>query len=99
MWPCCKKCGLLVGSVSLEVGFGISNIQARLNVFFVLLIFLLPIDLDIELLAPSPAPCLTVYHHAETINKPQLSALSWCFFTAIEQWLGQKLVPGTGVLL
>ena len=47
LWPCWKKCVM-----NLEV----SAAQAKLNAARCL--FLLPVDPDIDLSAPSPAPCL-----------------------------------------
>jgi hypothetical protein len=51
VWPCCSRFGLVVGSVSLGMGFEVSKAQESL-------IFLMPTDLDVELLATSPVPCL-----------------------------------------
>ena len=65
MWPYLSRCGLTGGRVLLEVGFGVSDGQARPNVT----LFLLPENPDIELSAISPAPCLSgcchTSHHAD----------------------------------
>jgi len=45
--------------VSLGVGFEVSDAQARPHVS----LFLLPADQDVELEAPSPAPCLPARCH------------------------------------
>ena len=44
--------------MSLGMAFDISDAQARTSV----VVFLLPADPDVELSAPSPAPCLPVCH-------------------------------------
>ena len=54
VWPCCSRCGL-GGSVSPEVGFGVSEDQARSSGSLCLL---LPVDLDIELSVPCSPSCL-----------------------------------------
>ena len=46
--------------MSLGMDFGVSEAQAGPSGFS----FLLPADLDIELSAPSPVPCLLVCSHA-----------------------------------
>lgn len=79
-----RKWALVGRSVSLKVGSEVSKAQVRPSVS----LFLLPVDLDIELLATSPAPCLTACchtsHHAmlpmmmimdytsETVSQSQL---------------------------
>ena len=50
-----RRCGLVEGSVSLGVDFGISKAQASPNGSF----FLLPLNPDAEFSAASPAPCVT----------------------------------------
>lgn len=58
------------GSMSLRVGFEVSEAQARPSGS--LSLFLLPVDLDIEFSASSPAPCLHSghpAHHADNGNK------------------------------
>jgi hypothetical protein len=45
--------------VSLGVGDFTCSSKAQCSI-----IFLLPDDLDVELSAASPAPCLPVHHHA-----------------------------------
>jgi hypothetical protein len=55
-----RRCGLDAESVSLGVGFGVSNAQARSSV----LLFKSPSDLDVELSATFPAPCLPAHRHA-----------------------------------
>lgn len=52
--------GLVGGSVSLQVGFGVSKTQARPRVSR----FLMPAHLDVELSAHSPTPCLPECCHA-----------------------------------
>jgi hypothetical protein len=64
MWPCWGGCGLVEGSVSLGVGFEVSEAQARSRDF----LFLLPVYLKVELSATSPGPCLPVSHHATHYN-------------------------------
>ena len=59
-------CGLVGGSVLLYVlDFEVLYAQAMLSVVHSLV--LLPVDQDVELSAPSPAPCLPecchIYHH------------------------------------
>ena len=44
----------------LGVGFEVTKTQARLSGS----LFLLPVDLDVELSVTSPAPCLLVCDHA-----------------------------------
>lgn len=53
VWPCWNRYSLIGGSVSLEVDFGISNVQVRLTDFLFLSVLATP---DVELLAPSLAP-------------------------------------------
>ena len=48
--------------MSLGVGFGVSNAQVKPSIS----LFLLSADPDIELSAPSPAPCLPAYYHASS---------------------------------
>jgi hypothetical protein len=48
--------------VSLGVGFDVLEAQARPSGS--LFLPLLPVDLDVELSATSPAPCLPVHCHA-----------------------------------
>ena len=48
--------------MSLGRGFEVSDVQARCSVS--LSLFLLPADPDVELSAPSPAPCLSAHYHA-----------------------------------
>ena len=48
VWPYSRQCGLVEGSMSLGVGFEVSNAQARPSVT----LFLLPEDPDVELSAP-----------------------------------------------
>ena len=64
-----RKCGLVGENVSLEVGFQVSNAQARPSVF----LFLLPDHLDVELSATSPAPCLPVGCHTSPHNNDGLN--------------------------
>ena len=45
------KCGLVGGSMSLGMGFEVSDAQARPGVT----LFLMPVDLDVKLSATSPA--------------------------------------------
>lgn len=52
-----KGCGLVGGSISLELGFEVSRVQVRLSVCFFLL---LPLHVDRELSATSPAPFLSI---------------------------------------
>lgn len=59
---------LLLGSVSLEVAFDISRAQAHAC----LSLFLMPVDLDIEL-STSLATCLPVYHYAPCHGDNELS--------------------------
>ena len=47
-----KKCGF-VGDVSLGAGFEVSEAKP-----YIVVLFLLPIDQDVELSALSPVPCL-----------------------------------------
>jgi hypothetical protein len=47
--------GLVGGSVLLGLGLQVSDAQTKPNV---LTLFLLPVDLNVELSAPSPASCL-----------------------------------------
>jgi hypothetical protein len=60
-----RRCGLVEGSVSLGLGFGVSKAHDKSRVS----LFLLPVDLEIKLLATSPAsylPCaamLPSYQH------------------------------------
>jgi hypothetical protein len=54
VWPCWIRRGVVGGSVSLEVGFEVSKVQARP----ISSLFLLPVDLDVEFSAPGPAPYL-----------------------------------------
>lgn len=51
-----KRCGQLKEACHWEVGFQVSEVQARPSVT------LLPAKLDVELSAPCPAPCLPVMH-------------------------------------
>jgi hypothetical protein len=55
MWPYWKKC-VIMGS-----GFEVSYAQAMPSMTHSLL---LAVDLDVELSAPSPAPCLPAHCHA-----------------------------------
>ena len=55
--------------MSVGVGFGVSNAQVRLRVS----LFLLPVHLDVELSAASPAPrlptgCRTSHHDDDELN-------------------------------
>ena len=69
-----KNVSLGVGSM----GFEVSDTQARPGSC---LSFLLPVNPDVELSAPSPPPCLPACHHAPhhddnglnfcTVNQPQ----------------------------
>ena len=58
-----EGCGLVGGSMSLEVDFEVKNSQARPSVT----LFLLPSTPDIELLATSPVLCLPACCHALTM--------------------------------
>ena len=58
------RCGIVRGSVSLGTDFEVSEAQARPRVFHSL--FLLPMDQDVELSAPSPALCLPACCHASS---------------------------------
>lgn len=53
-WPW-RKC------VAAGAGFEVSDVQARSSMAH--LLFLLSVNPDIELLVPSPAPCLSACHH------------------------------------
>ena len=65
-----RRCGFVGGSVSLGVGFVISEAQSRSSDS----LFLFSADLDIELSATSPAACLPVCRHASRCddNEPNL---------------------------
>ena len=61
--------GTLGGVALLEevchwgAGFEVSEAQARPSI----ILFLLPVDQDVELSAPSLAPCLPACHHASLV--------------------------------
>lgn len=69
---CWGGCGLVEGNVSLARDFK-AKAKPRASHCF------LPVDLDIEVSAPSPPPCLSACHHvlpmtmtgytADTVNK------------------------------
>ena len=56
--------GLVRGSASLGVGFGVSEAQARSSGS----LSVLPADPDVELSATSPAPHLPACHHNNGLN-------------------------------
>ena len=47
-----------------RAGFEVSNVQATPSVGHIVN-FLLPVDQDIEISVPSPAPCLLTCHHED----------------------------------
>lgn len=55
-----RVCDFVGGSVSLGMGFEVSEVQAKPSVS----VFLLPAGLDVELSAPSPTPRLPAFYHA-----------------------------------
>ena len=55
--------------MSLGLGFEVSEAQARPSIS----LFLLPDNLDVELSAPLPAPCLPVCHHASHYDHKRLN--------------------------
>jgi hypothetical protein len=55
-----RTCGFVGGSVSLRMDFEVSDAQAKPRV----ILFLLPANPDIELSAPSLAPCLSACDYA-----------------------------------
>ena len=67
--PCWSRCGLGGGSVSLKVGFEVSKAPDRPNVT----LFLLPVNLDIELSIPTPLPCLQAGYHASCHDNNELN--------------------------
>lgn len=52
--------GFIGGHLSLGVGMGSQKLKPGPVAFF----FLPPVDLDVELLAPPPTPCLSMCYHA-----------------------------------
>ena len=69
VWLCWSKCGLVGGTVSLEVGFEVSEAQARPSVS----LCMLPADQVIELSATSAVPSLPVDCHASHCDDNELS--------------------------
>ena len=69
-----RMCGLVGGSVSLGLGFEVSDAQGRPSVA----LSLMPANPDVELSAPPPAPSLPVRHYAfcHDNNKPNLRTVS-----------------------
>ena len=66
-----KRSGFIRGTVSLGMGFVVSNSQARPTIS----LFMLPVDPDLELSTTSLGPCLPACHYAssETGSKLQLN--------------------------
>jgi len=56
-----RRCGLVGRSVSLGMGFEVSDVSIQVQCHY---LFLLPLDPDVEPSTTSPAPCLPVSHHA-----------------------------------
>lgn len=83
-----QYCGHVGGSISLGMGFRISNVQARPNV----LLFLLSTDLDIKFSVTTPSRFLPVCHHASCHAKNELNlwnckrTLVKCFLLQEFQW-------------
>jgi hypothetical protein len=68
VWHCWRKC------VTVGVGFEVSYAQAMTTVTHSLL--LLPADQDVELSAPSLAPCLPVCCHTSHIDDKSSETVS-----------------------
>lgn len=64
-----RRCSLAGGSVSLEEGFEISNVQVKPSVS----LFLLPVDPNVELSATSSALCSPAWHHASCCDDNELN--------------------------
>jgi hypothetical protein len=63
-----RKCGLVCGSVSVDVDFEVSYAQAMSSNS----LLLLPVNQGVELLAP-PKPCLPVYCHDSCYDDNRLN--------------------------
>jgi hypothetical protein len=62
VWPVWSRCGLIFEEVCHRAwALRFQMLKSGPVAHF---LFLLPADLDIELLAPSPALCLPICHHA-----------------------------------
>lgn len=65
-----RRCDLVEGNVSFGVGFEDSEVQARPRAYSV---FLLPMNLIIELSGTCPAPGLLIYCHTSHHDDNQLN--------------------------